>query len=142
MRILREKTYSTRQKEELLDAIKQLDDSHFTVDELFFRLHQQGCSIGKTTVYRQLENLMQQGIVRKYLIDPNQAACYQYVENEKDCQQHFHLKCVRCGRLLHLDCRELCDISDHVQKEHHFRIDHSKTVFYGICDQCEGAIKE
>ena len=52
------------------------------------------------------------------------------------CHDHFHMKCLKCGRLFHLECDHLKDIAAHISKMHDFTIDSSRTVFYGICGEC------
>ena len=64
------------------------------------------------------------------------AACYQNSGGKTGCREHFHLKCEGCGRLIHVECDELAKIASHMEKEHGFAVDSSKTVFYGICREC------
>lgn len=79
-----------------------------------------------------------QGLVRRYSLDDRGSACWQYTggAEESECGAHFHLKCLRCGELYHLDCDHLQEIADHVRKDHGFAIDPSRTVFYGVCEAC------
>lgn len=128
--------YNTKQKELILQYLNAIHGRHVTVDDVYEHLHSGGYSIGKTTVYRYLERLVQQGVARKYSIDNDRGACYQYVGVNTECSEHFHLKCTCCGRLIHVHCKLLNRISEHVQETHGFTIDNSKTVFYGLCDRC------
>ena len=85
-----------------------------------------------TTVYRQLERLAQQGLVHKAVTD--QGAYYQYCgHDEGSC---FLLKCEKCGCIRHLDCSHLGELYQHLEREHHFRIDPRRTLFYGLCESC------
>jgi Fur family ferric uptake transcriptional regulator len=93
-------------------------------------------AIGQTTIYRRLEKLAAEGIVRKYVVGDGKSACYQYVDNQTLCREHFHLICERCGALIHVDCDLLEEIRGHLLLEHRFRIDTLKTIFYGTCDAC------
>mgnify|MGYP002508489816 CR=1 FL=1 len=45
-------------------------------------------------------------------------------------------KCTKCGTLYHVDCSSLLQIGEHLKEHHNFIIDHTKTVFYGICEKC------
>ena len=58
------------------------------------------------------------------------------IADEQQCHDHFHMKCLKCGRLFHLECDHLKDIAAHISKMHDFTIDSSRTVFYGICGEC------
>ena len=99
----------------------------------------EGINVGTATIYRQLDKLGEQGVVRKYVIDEKTGACYQYIEEQEGCRKHFHLKCTRCGRLIHLTCDHLSGLGEHIYEHHGFRVDPSKTVFYGLCAECEEA---
>lgn len=125
--------YNTKQKELILSYIKQNADKHLTAEEIAAALKNDG--VGKTTVYRHLEKLCADGIVRKYLMSEGNSACYQYAEND-GCHSHFHLKCVECGALIHLECKQLCNIEQHISDSHGFIVDSSRTVFYGKCREC------
>ena len=41
--------------------------------------------------------------------------------------------------LIHLDCRELQEIREHLLEEHGFAWDAGRTVLYGICGNCRKA---
>lgn len=126
-------SYNTRQRELILEYIKENADSHLTADSIADALKPE--QVGKTTVYRYLEKLCEQHLVRKYILSEGKSACYQYSGGE-ECHDHFHLKCLKCGRLIHLECDYLKDIAAHISVEHNFTIDSSRTVFYGICGEC------
>jgi Fur family ferric uptake transcriptional regulator len=92
--------------------------------------------IGRTTIYRQLERLMESGKLRRYTTDGVSGVCYQYVSDGKDCENHFHLKCEDCGELKHTECDMLGKLERHILKEHAFEINALKTVLYGKCTAC------
>ena len=136
------KEYRTKQKAEILACLEAQSAGHLTAAELLQALNARGTHIGAATVYRQLERLEAQGLVRRYALDDRGSACWQYTgdsETAKDCQTHFHLKCTKCGTLFHLDCEHLNEIAHHVAADHGFRIDPARTVFYGICAVCANA---
>ena len=53
--------YSTRQKRELLKFLKEHELENFSVDEVVLRLRERGASVGRSTAYRYLEALAEQG---------------------------------------------------------------------------------
>lgn len=128
--------YKTKQREYVLNAMQESGRRHVTAAELVHMLQDSGKSVGLATVYRNLEQLVEEGLVRKYTLDERTGACYQYVGKNGACQNHFHLKCVRCGELFHVDCAYMNDLGTHLLKEHDFAIDHTKTVLYGVCGKC------
>lgn len=130
-------SYNTKQKSAIINCIQEIDNRHFTVDELFDLLNKGGNSVGRTTVYRMLERLTDEGVLRKYAAT-GESACYQYAGERDDCHEHFHLKCEKCGSLIHLDCDEIAEFHNHIKSHHGFSVNNFKTVIYGICEGCDG----
>ena len=132
----RRSEYQTRQKACLLEYLESNAERHITAGELLRALADRGTPLGLATVYRQLERLESEGLVRRYTVDERGSACWQFAGGSEECRSHFHLKCTQCGELFHLDCGHLSEIAAHVAKDHGFLIDPGRTVFYGICEGC------
>lgn len=130
--------YKTRQKQAILDFLKNNNNNHVTVSDISEYLEKNNCHVGITTIYRYLDKLLEQGTVRKYTVDNSTSACFQYVESAENCHEHFHLKCEICGRLIHLDCNHISEMCKHIFNDHGFKPDMMRTVFYGICSVCAG----
>lgn len=130
--------YKTKQREMLLGYFETVPGIHVTAADVCDYLKAQGASIGQSTVYRQLENLVDEGIIKKYIIDGNSPACFEYFEQDShaDTEVCFHCKCEKCGKLIHLHCNELEEMQAHLVFEHRFQLDPMRTVFYGLCEQC------
>lgn len=132
-----EKSYKTKQRLYILEYLKQNMDEHITADKIIEHFKLIGNPIGKATVYRYLENLVEENMVRKYIMpDRNTAACFQYVDKNSSCNSHYHMKCIKCGALIHIDCNELKELANHIYNEHNFQLDIFKTVLYGTCENC------
>ena len=130
------RSYKTRQRSQVLECLMQNSEKHMTADEILEQLRKSNIEIGKSTVYRTLEKLIEEEKVRKYLSDEGQSACYQYIDENGNCTRHFHLKCTRCGKLIHLECDYITEIERHVYEQHKFIVDNTKTVLYGVCEDC------
>ena len=128
--------YKTRQKEIVLNYFTANAEVHTTAAQAVAQLHAEGYNIAPSTVYRCMERLENEGVLRKYIIDESSAACWQYVGEDNQCRNHFHLKCTGCGELIHADCDYLDTLAGHVLEHHGFEIDNLKTVFYGLCEAC------
>lgn len=134
---MRPTDYKTRQKEIILNLFLENKDKHLTAAEIVTHINKNADNIGMATVYRYLDKLVSQGTIRKYFLDDKSSACYQYIDPDNKCREHFHLKCVDCGALMHLDCSYMQTIAEHILAEHGFTIDNSRTVLYGRCKNCE-----
>ena len=126
--------YNTRQRVAILDYLQE-NTTHTTVRDIISHLSEQGIKVGVTTAYRTLEKLCEQGVVRKFIIDERSGACYQYAQSS-NCHEHFHLKCVKCGKLIHLSCDFLMQMENHILNDHGFTVSSGKTVIYGVCAEC------
>ena len=133
--------YHTRQQSELLTYLEATRGKHLTASQIRTHFSENGVNMGLATVYRQMDRLVQEGTVRKYILDSGGSACYEYVGNTpaEEHYTHFHCKCERCGRLIHMDCEELEAIQAHLLEHHGFMWNAGKTVFYGVCEQCRAA---
>ena len=121
----------------MLKYMEERDGEHFTAADIYQFFKKSGSSIGRTTVYRQLEELVSAGEVKKYVIDENTSACYEYIGGHACHPESYHMKCERCGKLIHLECDEIAALEAHIAEHHDFRLDPLRTVFYGICRECE-----
>ena len=132
----RPSNYNTKQSEAILNYIISLDGAHVTAAQIVKHFEKKAAPIGRTTIYRHLEKLMESGKLRRYTTDGVSGTCFQYVSDGEECDTHFHLKCENCGELKHMECDMLGKLELHILKEHSFRINAFKTVLYGQCSTC------
>ena len=130
--------YKTKQKEILVEYLKSTPGVHITAGDVCEHFKSKGSSIGQATVYRQLERLVDEGILGKYIIDGITPACFEYIghDSHADEKMCFHCKCEKCGKLIHMHCEELEGIGEHLYEHHGFTLNPMRTVFYGVCDDC------
>lgn len=127
--------YNTRQKRDILAYLQQHDLEPYSVDDLVFCMQERGEKIGRTTVYRHLESLAEQGRVHKYQ-NAQGVTRYQHVEDAEACSSHFHMMCKDCGRLYHVSCKLMNTLSEHIFTDHNFRVDTRETMLVGVCSRC------
>ncbi len=127
--------YQTAGRRALLHFLEQHPDRQFTADELYTALRCDG-EVGKSTVYRLLGDLCARDTVRKFRSDARGCSVYQYVGEGCDCRDHFHEKCMKCGRIQHLDCHATAEFIQHLSHEHGFLVDCGQTILYGVCAEC------
>lgn len=130
------KNYNTKQREMILNYLIENKNQAITAEDIINYSNKICEKIGKATVYRHLNNLVENNIIKKFILEDNKCSCYQYIDGKK-CEEHYHLKCKNCNKIIHLDCDEFKNIQKHISKEHDFEIDSIKTVFYGLCKNCK-----
>ncbi len=128
------KNYNTEQKKRIIDFFKKNCERHFTVGQVADSVCKDGR--GKSTVYRQISNLLEKGIIRRFETGDSHQFVYQFADVHDDCDEHYHLKCVRCGRLIHMECERLNDVCEHIRSEHNFVLGGGRAVLYGECAGC------
>lgn len=131
--------YTTRHYAEVASYLESRCGEHITAQDVCDHFRQIGRPISTTTVYRQLERLVDEGTVSKYIIDANSPACFEF--NLHKAEEHsscYHCKCEKCGKLIHLHCEEIQELAGHLAREHHFILNAARTVFYGLCEECAG----
>ncbi len=132
-------TYKTPGRERLLQFLQEHPDRQYTADELVGEINREkdNSSVnGRSTVYRHLSELCSDGTVRKYRGEDRSVYVYQFV-GQADCSHHFHLKCVGCGRVVHLDCAVSKELLAHIHTDHHFDVDSGRSILYGMCADCK-----
>ncbi len=122
--------YKTKQRDEIIEFFNSHRGKCYTAKDI---IRSGEVSSGEATVYRTLSKLAVQGILKRFT--DGDASCYQLNESE-ECSRHFHLKCENCGKLIHMDCTFMADLSRHIEQSHSFYVDIGKTVIYGICGEC------
>lgn len=128
--------YHTKQHQAVLRCLEQRPGEALTAAELAEELRGAGSPVGLATIYRQLEKLEQAGRIHK--VSTEEGAFYQYCPHPSQTHGCFLLRCEGCGRIVHLDCSHLWELYDHLEAEHHFRIDPRRTVLTGRCAVCAG----
>ena len=130
--------YKTKQMIELLTFLQSVQGSHVTVNDICSYFETKGIAVGTTTVYRHLAKMVKEGLVAKYVIDGTSSACFEYIgkQNSEADTTCYHCKCEKCGKVIHLECEEMTHLGKHMLDDHGFQWDFTRTVFYGICQQC------
>ncbi len=133
---MKKTSYTTPARTQLLYILQSAADRTVTAAELCAALQERGLPVNKTTVYRNLDKLVAEGVVLRYAEEAGDRAGYQYVGGGDACHGHLHLKCNRCGRVYHLDCGFMEEIRHHIEGQHGFALKCESSVLYGECRDC------
>lgn len=124
-------TYHTKNHDLLISILRANSDKCFSVDDVCRMMSAQGSRADRTTVYRQLEKLAARGMAHRQSTERGDGVVYRFCGEE--CGSHLHLRCLDCGRIIHLDCRFAESFSEHLYADHAFTVDNGLTVIYGHC---------
>lgn len=128
--------YKTTQRQLVAACLADNVGRYLTVDEALSRIEESGSRIGRTTVYRALEDMVVQGAAFKAVI-PGGEARYRISGGDAAGQ----LVCMTCGNVSSLDCREALGLASHVLDHHGFLVDPARTILYGTCGKCQEAAR-
>lgn len=132
--------YKSRHREKIFGILQKNEGEHMTAGQILDQLRAEGVSMGAATVYRQLDRLVEEGLVNKYVVDSVTGACYEYKGEEEEGSRYVHCKCEKCGKLVHLDKKRMEAVMQSLAGAGAggFELDCSRTLFYGICGDCRG----
>lgn len=123
--------YNTKQKDLILDTIKSYK-KEFTIKDIYSKLEKE---VGLTTIYRLIDKLVLENRIAKN-INKDNITYYTYLE-ECNHNNHFYLRCSKCGNTTHIDCDCITDLANHISKEHSFNLENNICI-NGICKKCRG----
>lgn len=128
------KIYQTKQKNLINNLLSSHSESHYTVEQIINILEEQDTPVSKSTLYRILEQMLENNEVLKYNIDG--VSYYQYIfcDKRNSC---VHFKCKTCGKVLHIDNKAVNTFDNRLSKEYGIELDSKKTVLYGLCKNCK-----
>lgn len=116
----------------ILEEVYSRDD-HFDAEDLYQAMHQRSFAVSRATVYNTLEVLVDCGLVRKNQFGDEDNTKSRF-EKGLGRQQHAHLICVNCHKVI-----EFCDprlqlIKATVGSVMQFQVESHSLVFYGECN--------
>jgi Fur family ferric uptake transcriptional regulator len=89
-------------------------------------------SVGRASVYRTLEQLEQLDLVHRVDVGGEVSA----FERNDPGEHHHHMVCVRCGRLVPFEDRELERAIHRVGEEAEFEVLSHDVLLRGVCPRC------
>jgi Fur family transcriptional regulator, ferric uptake regulator len=123
----------TRPRHLIAERVSELAVSRadFTVDDLWHDLRQREAHLGRATVYRSVEMLVQ-----AELLDRVEFADGTHHYRVCGDSHHHHLTCTQCHRVVEID---LCLPPEHIaaiSQQTRFTIEGHALALYGRCEQC------
>lgn len=125
----------SKQREIILDVIKQ-NPIHPTAEEIYQLVIKKDPRISKSTVYRNISILVEQGTIIKIslLSGPDR---YDYLH-----QKHFHAICKKCGKVYDFCYKyDINEISKEIKAQTKINMDVDDIIAYGICEKCKSTNK-
>jgi len=119
----------TKQRRIILDILEKTK-KHPTTEQIYNAVKKRMPHISLGTVYRNLENLSEKGVIRRLDLGDTQR------HYDADTSEHFHLRCLDCGEIIDLECKNCFDI-DEIEEKTGFEITDLHLEFVGYCPKCK-----
>jgi Fur family transcriptional regulator, ferric uptake regulator len=133
LRILQDSGYRlTSPRRAVIEATQRLDRA-FTAEELLNELSVSRSDVGRATVFRTLDVLVQNGVLDR-IHRPD--GCHSYVLSIPGTGHHHHLICSDCGAVVQFEECTVAPLLEALSERTNFQIsDHWLEVF-GRCGSC------
>lgn len=128
------KKYATGQREILLSFLRERPDQQFSIEEISEQLCI-GNVISLSTIYRNINKLVEEEAVRRFAKEGSRKFLYQFI-GDGTCSEHLHFTCNLCGQIYHMNDESMkLILLSALQND--FIIDKKKSMLYGLCRNCK-----
>jgi len=117
---------NTKQKKLILSYLKNVD-THPTAEQVYFQVKKNLPNVSLGTIYRNLNNMSDDGVLLKLSIDD------EYHFDYKTCN-HSHFHCKKCKSIIDLEF----DYKDRTKDLENIglKVDCSTLIYSGVCNKC------
>jgi Fur family ferric uptake transcriptional regulator len=118
-------------RDRVLDVFLR-QDGHVSADDLFDLVRREDAGIGRATVYRSLQWMVDAGLARKVDFGEGRSrfeASYRH-------PRHFHLICTNCHSSSEFLSSDVESLLEEIAGARHFAATQATVQIYGVCEQC------
>ena len=115
----------------ILQLFEDNPGCHFSADEVFQLLSENGLEIGLATVYRVLSQFEAVDLIHKHSFE-NDRCVYEY--NVGD--HHDHLVCSQCGQIKEFVDDVIESRQEAIAQQFDFKMTGHNLVIFGVCPRC------
>ena len=120
----------SKEREVVLDALKE-NVIHPSAEELYSIIQIEYPQVSKATLYRNLSQLAEAGIIKK--IDGLEVSSH----FDHNTHLHYHFICEKCGRVYDVPSNVAENVVKKTEEETGFRITDHEIIFKGLCKDCQ-----
>ncbi len=120
----------SKQREKILDTLTY-NAVHPTAETLLEILNRENPNIGITTLYRNLNQLAEAGMIKK--IDGLESSAH----FDHNTHEHYHFICNVCKKVFDVSSDVAPDLVKNTRVATGFDIENHDIVFHGICSDCK-----
>jgi Fur family ferric uptake transcriptional regulator len=121
----------THQRQAIWDELSASDE-HRDAEEIYLALYNSGLKVSRATVYRTIDVLVINNLVRKLDLGDGRAR----YENKMDTAHHDHLICVQCGKIEEFMDNVIENRQEVIVENFGYRLIRHIHQLFVICDEC------
>ena len=126
---------NTIQKDLVRNAVYEMKRL-VTANEVYEFIKEAYPTIGKGTVYRNLDILIEEGALRKIEV-PDGPNRFDFT-----LTNHYHVRCIKCGSVSDVDMDEIPNLLEKIHNTQGIKFVDYDILFKGICLKCREKEKE
>jgi Fur family ferric uptake transcriptional regulator len=123
----------TAQRIIILEALRR-NRRTVTAEELLRELRPKHPYLGRATVFRNLDALVEAGLAQRF-----ERPGHRYAYASCSPHHHHHLVCSRCDRAVEIDEAIVSPLVHRLEQQYGFSVEHGLLDFYGVCADCRAA---
>ena len=120
----------SKQRKKILDTLT-CNAVHPTAESLLEILKSEGSNIGITTLYRNLNQLAEAGMIKK--IDGLEPSAH----FDHNTHEHYHFICNVCKKVYDVSSEVAPDLVKNTRMATGFDITNCDIIFHGVCSECK-----
>ena len=122
----------TQQRQAIWDELCSSEE-HRDAEEIYLSLRKNGVNASRATVYRTIDVLVKNKLVRKLDLGDGKAL----YENKIDATHHDHMICVQCGKIEEFINDDIEKIQDEIVKNFNYKMIRHIHQLFVLCDECQ-----
>ncbi|MCR5214034.1 MAG: transcriptional repressor [Eubacterium sp.] len=127
--------YNTKSRNIILDLMKKDPNHLFNANEIYECVCSDTDKISRSTVYRQLNKLEKEGLVKKYRLNGDDSSGFMLFSDST--LKRYYFRCEKCGKVIAYQDIQLDNLYEKLRKSHKFEIDTDNTLLNGVCGDCK-----
>ena len=118
----------SKQRQLILNTLNEYT-VHPSAEQLYIKVHEKDKNISKGTLYRNLNQLADNGMIKK--IDGLGTTAH----FDHNTHEHYHFICTKCNKIYDIEKEDI--IIPTIKNNNEFLIISSDIIFKGICKECK-----
>lgn len=122
----------TVQRAAIWGVLAAKPDLHLSAEDVAASVQRSLPQVNASTVYRTLDVLVEEGLVRRTDLGTGRAVFEPAHEHP-----HHHLVCESCGAVAHIHDDGLGDVAERIEAQSRFSLGDREITFFGECSSCQ-----